>query len=110
MQIDCINQDGTIIIKAVGSMDATTTRIFVNACQEQLDAGKTKVAVDLSGIEYISSAGLRGVLTILKASRPLGATVSFCCLQPMVAEVFKISGFTTMMPIFDTLETALAGF
>jgi anti-anti-sigma factor len=91
-------------------MDATTTNIFVNACQEQLDAGKTKMVVDLSGLAYISSAGLRGVLTVLKSGRPLEALIVFCSLQPMVAEVFRISGFTTMMPIFDTLEAALASF
>ncbi len=107
MHIENLEQNGIIIIKPAGSMDATTTSIFVNACQEQLNTGKTKIAVDLSSIEYISSAGLRGVLTILKASRALSAAVAFCCLQPMVAEVFKISGFTSMMTITDSLEAAL---
>ncbi|GAB1409626.1 STAS domain-containing protein [Desulfovibrionales bacterium] len=108
MHIESLEQNGIVIVKPVGSMDATTTSIFVNACEEHLNTGKGKLAVDLSGIEYISSAGLRGVLTILKASRTLGATVAFCCLQPMVAEVFRISGFTSMMTLADSLDAALA--
>lgn len=108
MQIDVVEKNGVVIVKPAGSMDATTTNVFVNACQDRLNGGSIKMAVDLSGIGYMSSAGLRGVLTILKASRSQNATVVFCCLQPMVVEVFKISGFTTMMPIFDTLEAAMA--
>lgn len=108
MHIKTQEQNGILVVKPAGSMDATTTSIFVTACQEQLDTGKNKMAVDLSGIEYMSSAGLRGILTILKASRATGSTVAFCCLQPMVAEVFKISGFTSMMTITDTLDAALA--
>lgn len=108
MQINVSERNGAVIVTPVGSMDATTTNIFVNACQERLNAGSPKMAVDLSEIGYMSSAGLRGVLTVLKASRAQGATVVFCCLQPMVAEVFKISGFSTMMAIFDNLDAAIA--
>lgn len=108
MHIKTQEQNGIIVIKPAGSMDATTTGIFVTACQDQLGAGKSKMAVDLSGIEYISSAGLRGILTVLKGSRAAGGTVVFCCLQPMVTEVFKISGFTSMMTITDNLDAALA--
>jgi len=108
MQIDVSQIQDIVVIKPSGSMDATTTNIFVNACQESLDAGAVKILIDLAGIEYMSSAGLRGVLTLLKGSRAKKVPVAFCNLQPMVSEVFKISGFTAMMPIYDTPETALA--
>ena len=108
MHIDVSQIQDIVVIKPSGSMDATTTNIFVNACQERLDAGAVKILVDLVGIEYMSSAGLRGVLTLLKVSRAKKVPVAFCNLQPMVSEVFKISGFTAMMPIYDTPETALA--
>ncbi len=108
MNIDISETQGVVVIKPAGSMDATTTNIFVNACQERLDAGAAKILVDLGGIDYMSSAGLRGVLTLLKGSRAKKVPVAFCRLQPMVSEVFKISGFTAMIPIYDTPETALA--
>ena len=108
MHIDVSQIQDIVVIKPSGSMDATTTNIFVNACQESLDAGAAKILIDLAGIGYMSSAGLRGILTLLKGSRAKKVPVAFCRLQPMVSEVFKISGFTAMIPIYDTPETALA--
>lgn len=69
MHIRVSETQGVVVIKPVGSMDATTTNTFVNACLERLDAGAAKILVDLSGIDYMSSAGLRGVLTLLKGGR-----------------------------------------
>jgi anti-anti-sigma factor len=108
MNIAVSEVSDVVILKPEGSMDASNTNIFVHACQERLETGTKKMVVDLAGIEYISSAGLRGVLTVLKACRAQHAEVAFSSLQPMVAEVFKISGFTAMMPIFDTPEAAMS--
>lgn len=107
MHIDTVETNGVTVIKPVGNMDATTTTIFVTACQDCLAKKSTKILVDLAGVEYMSSAGLRGILTVLKASRGQSVPVAVCSLQPMVAEVFKISGFSSMMPIHDTPEAAL---
>ena len=57
MQINVSQIQDIVVIKPSGSMDATTTNIFVNACQESLDAGAVKILIDLAGIEYMSSAG-----------------------------------------------------
>ena len=68
----------------------------------------TEVVVDLGGVEYISSAGLRVILTMVKASKAAAATLAFCSMQSMVAEVFKISGFSSMLPIYATRDEAVS--
>ena len=70
--------------------------------------GAKKIVVDLAGIEYISSAGLRVILTMVKASKGAVATLAFCSIQSMVAEVFKISGFSSMLPIYATRDEAVS--
>ena len=67
-----------------------------------------EVVVDLGGVEYISSAGLRVILTMVKASKAAAATLAFCSMQSMVAEVFKISGFSSMLPIYATRDEAVS--
>ena len=76
--------------------------------RELLDSGAKKVVVDLGGVEYISSAGLRVILTMVKASKAAAATLAFCSMQSMVAEVFKISGFSSMLPIYATRDEAVS--
>ncbi|WP_294509515.1 STAS domain-containing protein [uncultured Bilophila sp.] len=104
-----ISEQGCVSILALsGRMDATTASVFDEACRSLLDGGAKKIVVDLAGIEYISSAGLRVILTMVKASKGAVATLAFCSMQSMVAEVFKISGFSSMLPIYATRDEAVS--
>ena len=104
MQVVTSEQGCVSIITLTGRIDATTASSFETSCRELLDSGAKKVVVDLGGVEYISSAGLRVILTMVKAA----ATLAFCSMQSMVAEVFKISGFSSMLPIYATRDEAVS--
>jgi anti-anti-sigma factor len=109
VQIDTNIQDGISITKIIGRMDATTVPQFNDECQNLLKSGTGRFIIDLSGLEYISSAGLRGILTMGKACKASGAALAFCSMQAMVADMFKLSGFTSILKVYPTLEEALAG-
>lgn len=109
MQIDISAQDGVTILKVNGRMDATTVADFTETCQKALDSGAGRYIVDLGGLEYISSAGLRGILTMGKACKAAKAALAFCSMQSMVADMFKLSGFTSILKVYATLDEALAG-
>ena len=109
MQIEVSAQDGITILKVIGRMDATTVAEFTEECQKQIKNGSGRFIVDLAGLEYISSAGLRGILTIGKACKAAKAALAFCSMQAMVADMFKLSGFTSILTVYASLEEALAG-
>ena len=109
MQIDVNKQDGVTILKISGRMDATTVTEFTEECQKQIKDGSGRFIVDLAGLEYISSAGLRGILTIGKTCKAAKAALAFCSMQAMVADMFKLSGFTAILSVYSTLDEALAG-
>lgn len=109
MQIDIAVQDGITILKVAGRMDATTVNVFTDECQKQLKTGSGRFVIDLAGLEYISSAGLRGILTMGKACKAAKAALAFCSMQAMVADMFKLSGFTSILTVYATLDEALAG-
>ena len=104
MQVVTSEQGCVGIIALTGRIDATTASSFETSCRELLDSGAKKVVVDLGGVEYISSAGLRVILTMVKASKAAAATLAFCSM----AEVFKISGFSSMLPIYATRDEAVS--
>ena len=109
MQIDTLIQDGVTVMKVSGRMDATTVAAFNEECQKQLSSGSGHFIVDLGGLEYISSAGLRGILSMGKACKAAKAALAFCSMQAMVADMFKLSGFTSILTVYATLDEALAG-
>jgi anti-anti-sigma factor len=67
------------------------------------------VIADLTGVGYVSSAGLRVLLKAAKIARSAGTSFTLCGLQQAVFEVFEISGFNKVISIFSTRDEALAG-
>jgi anti-sigma B factor antagonist len=101
--------DKYYIIDVSGRLDATTSSQFEQQCDTWIAAQEYQILVDMGGIDYISSAGLRGILTSAKKLKALGGSLRFCGLQGMVADVFKMSGFSSMFQLFDDKEQALNG-
>lgn len=96
----------TLVIYALGQIDALNAAEFERECLALIEQKPTKVIMDLSDIKYISSAGLRSILSVAKGLRAAGGEISFCGLSRMAKEVFNISGFIKIFPVYATLEEA----
>lgn len=107
MNIKATEQNGVCLLSLEGRMDATTVSSFEENCREQLEKSYKKIIIDMSGLEYISSAGLRGILMMEKLSKKSNCQLVFFGLQPMVYEVFKISSFLSILKICATQEEAM---
>ncbi len=95
-------------IEFSGRLDATRARLFEETLEPCFDEKQEKVIVDFSGLEYISSAGLRSILIVEKRRHndAPNMQIVFCSLQTVVDEIFDISGFKTILHIVDTFEEA----
>ena len=107
MEIQSTKQGQAVIIKPKGRMDAATAPAFEQACDKLLQTGEKAVVVDLSALEYISSAGLRTILSVGKKIKGASGKLALCSLSGMVKEVFDISGFTTMFVVSDSADQAV---
>lgn len=102
-----VSEDATVIT-VVGSIDATTVVEFEEAWKKVLTVGAPKIIIDFKEVDYISSAGLRGVLIIAKTCKAQNIALAFVGLKAMVADIFKLSGFFTILKTFPDVETAKA--
>ncbi len=91
-----------------GRLDAVSAPEFQNALLALIDQGATALLLDFAGVDYISSAGLRSILVVAKKLRTGKGELSVAMLQDTVKEVFEISGFSSILPVFDTVESALS--
>jgi anti-anti-sigma factor len=71
-----------------------------------VDRGVHRIVVDFTEVAYISSAGLRVLLATAKRVRASGGELRVCCLNETVQEVFDISGFSELLPVFPTASDA----
>jgi anti-anti-sigma factor len=106
MEIVSTQEADVAVFSVTGRLDA----LSVPELEEQLgkwleQAGKALV-IDFEGLEYISSAGLRILLATAKKMKARGGKLCLSRLRTNVKEVFDISGFSAIIPIFDNLGAA----
>ena len=89
----------SLSIKVTGRLDTLASRDFMTQVTEQLDNGIRDVTIDCSGLEYISSSGLRVLMTIYKRTTPIGGTLTLKDLTSQVGEVLNITGMATLFNI-----------
>jgi len=97
------------VVVVNGRLDAVTAGEFDKESDSWVSGGKLHIIADLSELEYISSAGLRSILTSAKKLKSAQGSIAFCGLNGMVEEVFSVSGFSAMFPIHQNIDDALAG-
>ena len=108
MEITSRKIEEKTIVNVNGRLDAVSAPEFQKALLALIDKGANILVLDFSAVDYISSAGLRAILVVAKQLRSGQGELSVAELQEMVKEVFELSGFNAILPIFDSLEAALA--
>ena len=110
MECTSHKENNTVVLKASGRLDAVTAPEFDKSYGTWISQGETRMVIDLSGLEYISSAGLRCFLVLGKRLKAGGGLLTLTGLSGVVREVFDISGFSNLFPVFPSLEKALESF
>lgn len=108
MQITTNNEAGAAVIRVEGSMDAISVNEFDAEWKKVLEEGNQCVVVEMSGLEYISSAGLRGILMLAKMTQMKGVKLAFAGMRDMVSDMFKLSGFLTILSVHPDVPSAIA--
>ena len=100
-----------VIIKVAGRIDHSTAPAFGSVLLPHVEgcSAEDKILVlDLGGVTYISSAGLRVLMIAAKGCRRQVGKIVLAALQPTVMEVFKIGRFDMVLETFSTVRAALA--
>ena len=109
MQIKTSKIDQAVVLEITGRMDVIAAMEYEKAIMACLQRGDRQFVVDLDTLEYISSAGLRSLLTTAKKIKEAKGTANFCNVKGVVQEVFAMSGFDAILPIFKSVKDALPG-
>ncbi|MEO8386715.1 MAG: STAS domain-containing protein [Betaproteobacteria bacterium] len=100
-----------LILQLAGRLDQDNCDIFRDDLAVHLAAAERDhlaIVLDLSGLEYVSSAGLRCFMLACKQAKAYNGRIVVAALQPMVAEIFQISRFDMLLKVFPTLAAAVS--
>lgn len=100
---------GVTIVAFAGNLDSHTSPEAQAALDGILAGGARKIVLDFTALDYISSAGLRVMLSAAKRLSGGGGALRLFGLNDTVREVFEISGFSTILNVVATEAEALRG-
>lgn len=98
------------ILKITGSIDALTAPKISEYITSLISKKNIRLVADLSGVDYTSSAGLRVMLGAIKETRSQGGDMRLAGVQPDVMKVLTLSGFTSILKIFDDTDSAVTSY
>lgn len=107
MQFETRKEPEGTVLEIAGRMDATTAPELEKGLLALVDSGENRLVIDLKDLQYISSAGLRTLLTLAKRLKAEQGNVVFANLQGPAAEVFRVSGFYSLFTVCDSVAAAL---
>ena len=74
-----------------------------------VNQGVVEIVLDMQGLQYISSLGLRSFVVIGQTTKQKGGKLRLCGVTGLVKQVFEITRVHTMFAMFDSVDSALAG-
>jgi len=109
-RIEVMPSNEAMVVAPTGALDMASAAMMKRALQALLEAGRTKLVVDLSGLTYIDSAGLGELVRGMKAARELGGDLRLCGLPDKVLQIFELTRLDQQVSVYPARENAVASW
>ena len=96
------------VIEITGRIDSVQAPKLHESVAALVTAGQRAILLDLTKVEYISSAGFRVLLLLARQAGQATSRLALCGLSPKVRQLFDLGGFLDLFPIASTQEEGIA--
>lgn len=111
MEISTTQYKHCDLIKAEGRIDSLTAPALAEAIDGITEAGRHKIVFDMSGVDYMSSAGLRILINVQKTCKRYNrGELVLACVPQRIYEALELAGFVPLFRFYDNVTTAVGNF
>ena len=110
METDIKQENDITTISVKGSVDALTAAELTKTISKQIEDSHVNLVIDLTGLDFMSSAGLRSLLGAVKESRSQGGDLRIVSTNLGIDKVLKMSGFHNIAKVFTSQADAVSSF
>lgn len=110
MQLTKQQFDDVTIVRLQGQLDGSTAEDALSYFKSNYDEECSKLIVDFRQVDYISSAGLRVLLCVLRESRRRNGDLRLTGTRRNVNRVLAATGFADMLQVYDNVESGIASY
>ena len=106
MNIDIETVDGVTVVKLTGELDSVVSPVVQQPLLPIAKSGG-KLVLDMTGVSFVSSAGLRMLLSIYRHVSSSGGRVVLVGVANEIQEILDITGFSHYLPLYKTLAEGM---
>jgi anti-anti-sigma factor len=104
-------QNGDILVlDMIGRLDSSTSGSAHDAFVKFANSGAKRIVLNLDKLDYVTSAGIRAILTLAKLAQSSNGELKICHATGGVKDVLQASGFNSLIKIFDDEQSAIASW
>lgn len=110
MEITPRHHGDVLVLDMIGRLDGSTSGKAHDSVVGFANSKPQKVILNLDKLDYVTSAGLRVILTLAKLLQSSGGELKICRATANVKEVLELSGFNSLIKMFDDEKAAIASW
>jgi anti-anti-sigma factor len=108
LKTEIIQEQNAITLRLSGQLDTASAPALESEGIDLIAKGCRILILDLTTLQYVSSAGLRAILSVTKKIIPTGGKVALCGARGLVQQALEVSGFDMLAVVKATRAEALA--
>lgn len=98
------------VVTVTGRIDTATSGEFEEALQELMDKGQKNLVMDFAAVDFLSSSGLRVLVSVRKKLRAAGGDIVLASPSERAADSFEIAGLDKLFSSYPDRESAVGAF
>ena len=95
------------VIHIAGRVDSNNSSVLDAKLKEYINASKVHLVLEMNETDFISSAGVRALISAQKAVKPRGGQVVLAKPSEKVRDVLKLAALESLFPVYETTEDAV---
>ena len=108
MEITCIQYKHSDLVKPEGRVDSATAPQLAKALEDITNAGRFRIVLDLSGVDFMSSAGLRVLISTQKTCKRYNrGEIALAAVPKRIYDALDLAGFIPLFRFFDSALNAV---
>jgi anti-anti-sigma factor len=100
----------TQVLRLSGRLDTQTVGILEELLEKNAQLPPHRWALDLAGLDYVSSAGISALVGLLYRLQPMQGSLCFFSVREKVGRIFNVLGLNESLPFFSDEAAAKASF
>ncbi len=110
ININVSGHDKATVVEASGRIDSMNANQLGDALSNEIEEGNYNLVLDLNAVDYMSSAGLREMVSTLKKAKRASGDLRIAQPSDRVREVLEMAGLYTIFKIYPTQADAVESY